>query len=88
MSDYRDANGGSGRSSNILRVYRRAGQPCQQCGTSIERIVGSTGHIFAPLSGIKKVCSRHKTCCRPLLVFSDIKQEYTGQGKNAALKSG
>ena len=49
MSDYRDANGGSGQFQQHLRVYRRAGQPCQQCGTSIERIVvAGRGTHFCP----------------------------------------
>lgn len=36
---YVNVNGESGRNTKNLAVYGRAGQPCQRCGSAIERIV-------------------------------------------------
>ncbi|MDE2841140.1 MAG: formamidopyrimidine-DNA glycosylase, partial [Chloroflexota bacterium] len=36
---YSDAEGKPGRYREYLAVYRRAGEPCLNCGTPIERIV-------------------------------------------------
>jgi len=38
LSDYRDADGQSGRHQQALRVYGREGQPCPRCGRPIVRI--------------------------------------------------
>ena len=38
---YRDAEGRPGHNRENLRVYRRGGEPCVQCGAPIERVVVS-----------------------------------------------
>lgn len=46
---YRDAEGQPGHNRENLRVYHRAGEPCQCCGTPIERtVVGGRGTHFCP----------------------------------------
>ncbi len=46
---YVDVNGQQGTMQDHLQVYRRAGQPCPICGTSIERtVVGGRGTHFCP----------------------------------------
>jgi len=46
---YRDAEGRKGRNQEYLRVFRRRGQPCPYCGSSIERMmVGGRGTYFCP----------------------------------------
>ncbi|MBN2055499.1 bifunctional DNA-formamidopyrimidine glycosylase/DNA-(apurinic or apyrimidinic site) lyase [bacterium] len=39
LQDFRDGRGDPGRYQVRLQVYDRAGQPCQTCGTGIQRIV-------------------------------------------------
>ena len=39
LNDYRDGHGRPGENQHLLRVVRREGRPCPQCGTEIERIV-------------------------------------------------
>jgi formamidopyrimidine-DNA glycosylase len=39
FNDYRDLWGEAGENYNHVRVYQRDGQPCETCGTAIERIV-------------------------------------------------
>lgn len=40
LSDYRDANGESGKNAENLRVYGRGGKAfCEQCGTPLQRVV-------------------------------------------------
>jgi formamidopyrimidine-DNA glycosylase len=39
FNDYRDLWGEAGENYNHVRVYQREGQPCINCGTSIERII-------------------------------------------------
>ncbi len=47
FSDYRDAEGREGGNQEHLRVFRRTGQPCPRCGTTIERtVVGGRGTYF------------------------------------------
>lgn len=38
FSDFRDLSGVNGHYGGMAWVYRRAGQPCRTCGTTIERI--------------------------------------------------
>ena len=46
---YRRVNGDSGGFQESLLVYGRTGEPCRECGTSIERIVlGGRGTHFCP----------------------------------------
>ncbi len=49
ISDYRDAYGNPGKNQLFFKVYRRAGQPCFECGTLIEkkRVAGRGTH-FCP----------------------------------------
>ena len=49
FNDYRDLWGEAGENYNHVRVYQREGQPCERCGTAIERIViaGRSAH-FCP----------------------------------------
>jgi formamidopyrimidine-DNA glycosylase len=49
LRDYVDAEGKSGGFQNLHRVYDRAGKPCRNCKTSIERIVlGGRSTHFCP----------------------------------------
>ncbi|GAB5053176.1 bifunctional DNA-formamidopyrimidine glycosylase/DNA-(apurinic or apyrimidinic site) lyase [Pediococcus ethanolidurans] len=46
---YLDASGHAGSFQNQLHVYQRTGQPCERCGTPIERIkVSQRGTHFCP----------------------------------------
>ncbi len=49
FNDYRDLWGEAGENYNHVRVYQREGQPCERCGTLIERrvIVQRSAH-FCP----------------------------------------
>lgn len=49
LRDYVDADGTSGGFQRLHRVYDRAGDPCRNCGTAIERIVlgGRSTHFCA-----------------------------------------
>lgn len=49
ISDYRDAYGNPGQNQLYFKVYKRAGQPCFNCGTLIEkkRVAGRGTH-FCP----------------------------------------
>jgi formamidopyrimidine-DNA glycosylase len=38
LRDYRTPDGGSGRMQHEFRVYGREGEPCDRCGTPIEKI--------------------------------------------------
>ena len=38
LSTYRTPDGGSGRMQDEFKVYGRAGEPCERCGTPIEKI--------------------------------------------------
>ena len=46
FSDFRDLSGVNGNYGGMAWVYRRAGQPCRQCGTTIERhkLSGRSSH--------------------------------------------
>jgi formamidopyrimidine-DNA glycosylase len=46
FSDFRDLTGTNGNYGGMAWVYRRAGQPCRQCGTAIERsrLAGRSSH--------------------------------------------
>jgi formamidopyrimidine-DNA glycosylase len=49
FSDYRDANGDSGRMQMLVQVFRRTGKPCYVCGSLIERTkVGGRSTHFCP----------------------------------------
>ncbi|MEM6990596.1 MAG: bifunctional DNA-formamidopyrimidine glycosylase/DNA-(apurinic or apyrimidinic site) lyase [Myxococcota bacterium] len=49
LRDYRDGDGRSGRNQHALRVYGRAGEPCQECGEAIRGFVlGGRGGAFCP----------------------------------------
>ena len=38
LRDYRTPGGASGRMQHEFKVYGRAGEPCERCGTPIEKI--------------------------------------------------
>lgn len=46
LSDFRRPDGTPGRYGNQLAVYGRTGQPCNRCGTTIERIVQNGRSTF------------------------------------------
>jgi formamidopyrimidine-DNA glycosylase len=49
LRDYRLPDGGSGGMQNEFKVYGRAGEPCDRCGTPIERIrVAGRGTWYCP----------------------------------------
>lgn len=49
IRDYRNAEGRSGAYARRLRVYGRDGEPCDACGTGIERVVfGNRSAFFCP----------------------------------------
>ena len=49
IRDYRDANGDVGAFQNSFAVYGRAGQTCQQCGQTLEKIrVAGRGTVICP----------------------------------------
>jgi len=49
LRDFRDAHGMEGRFQAQARVYGRAGQPCNVCGTPIRRVVqGQRATFFCP----------------------------------------
>jgi formamidopyrimidine-DNA glycosylase len=47
LRTYRDGQGQTGRNQESLRVFRRTGRPCPQCGTLIQRLVigGRSTHL-------------------------------------------
>jgi formamidopyrimidine-DNA glycosylase len=48
-SDYRDTSGAPGNFQKVLKVYRKEGQKCQQCGTIIRRIkMGQRSAFYCP----------------------------------------
>jgi formamidopyrimidine-DNA glycosylase len=46
ISDYRDGSGEPGGFDRRLRVYDRAGEPCEACGATIKRVVLSNRSAF------------------------------------------
>ncbi|MCH7597297.1 MAG: hypothetical protein IID35_12170, partial [Planctomycetes bacterium] len=49
LMDYRTADGEAGEFQKHHRVYQRAGQPCKNCRTPIERIIaGGRSTFFCP----------------------------------------
>jgi len=46
LRNYRDSYGRQGQNQAHFRAYDRAGQPCQRCGTPIERIVAAQRSTF------------------------------------------
>ncbi|MEO8289820.1 MAG: bifunctional DNA-formamidopyrimidine glycosylase/DNA-(apurinic or apyrimidinic site) lyase [Gaiellaceae bacterium] len=49
LRDYRDPGGARGRMQDEFRVYGRGSEPCERCGTPIEKIrVGGRGTWFCP----------------------------------------
>lgn len=46
ISDFRRVDDKTGEFQNFLQVYDRTGQPCRQCGTSIERLVQQQRSTF------------------------------------------
>jgi formamidopyrimidine-DNA glycosylase len=49
LRDYRGPRGESGRMQREFRVYGRDGEPCERCGTPIEKIrAGGRGTWFCP----------------------------------------
>jgi formamidopyrimidine-DNA glycosylase len=49
LTTYALPNGASGRMQNEFRAYGRAGEPCERCGTPLERIlVAGRGTTFCP----------------------------------------
>ncbi|MDQ2621892.1 MAG: bifunctional DNA-formamidopyrimidine glycosylase/DNA-(apurinic or apyrimidinic site) lyase [Actinomycetota bacterium] len=54
IDDYRDAKGERGAMQNEFLVHRRAGEPCPECETPIERIVvGGRSTYFCPACQVK-----------------------------------
>ncbi|MCC7293449.1 MAG: bifunctional DNA-formamidopyrimidine glycosylase/DNA-(apurinic or apyrimidinic site) lyase [Phycisphaerales bacterium] len=47
LLDYRRADGESGGFQRLFRVFRRTGQPCPRCGTTIKRLIigGRSSHV-------------------------------------------
>lgn len=55
MDTYRRTDGEKGEYEAHRKVYRRNGQPCPRCGTTIKRItVGGRGTYFCPKEQIEK----------------------------------
>jgi formamidopyrimidine-DNA glycosylase len=49
LRDYRTPDGGSGRMQHEFKVYGRAGEPCERCGTPIEKTrAGGRGTWYCP----------------------------------------
>lgn len=49
IQDYVDATGQEGSHQHFLRVHNRAGKPCQECGTTIQKVkLGGRGTYFCP----------------------------------------
>ena len=49
LRDYRTPDGGSGRMQHEFKVYGREGEPCERCGTPIEKIrAAGRGTWFCP----------------------------------------
>jgi formamidopyrimidine-DNA glycosylase len=49
LRDYRDPNGNAGGMQHEFKVYGRAGEPCERCGTPIEKIrAGGRGTWYCP----------------------------------------
>jgi formamidopyrimidine-DNA glycosylase len=49
LRDYRDPSGARGRMQDEFRVYGRAGEPCDRCGTPIEKTrAGGRGTWYCP----------------------------------------
>jgi formamidopyrimidine-DNA glycosylase len=49
LRDYRQPDGSSGRMQHEFKVYGRGGQPCDRCGTLIDKIrVGGRGTWYCP----------------------------------------
>jgi len=49
LRDYRQPDGSRGRMQHEFKVYGRGGQPCDRCGTPIEKIrVGGRGTWYCP----------------------------------------
>jgi formamidopyrimidine-DNA glycosylase len=49
LRDYAKPDGGAGRMQHEFKVYGRAGEPCDRCGTPIEKTrVGGRGTWFCP----------------------------------------
>jgi formamidopyrimidine-DNA glycosylase len=49
LRDYRLPNGESGAMQHEFKVYRRAGEPCERCGTPIDKIrVAGRGTWYCP----------------------------------------
>lgn len=49
LSAYRRPDGSPGEHQELLQVFRRAGEPCPQCGTPVVRaVVGGRGTYFCP----------------------------------------
>jgi formamidopyrimidine-DNA glycosylase len=49
LRDYRQPDGASGSMQDEFKVYGRLGEPCERCGTPIDRIVvGGRGTWYCP----------------------------------------
>ena len=49
LRDYRLPDGGTGGAQHEFKVYGRGGEPCDRCGTPIEKIrVAGRGHWYCP----------------------------------------
>jgi formamidopyrimidine-DNA glycosylase len=49
LRDYRQPDGASGSMQDEFKAYGRLGEPCERCGTPIDRIVvGGRGTWYCP----------------------------------------
>ena len=56
LRDYFDANGNPGGFAKLHAVYARAGQPCRQCHTPVERLVlGGRSTHFCPACQSRRI---------------------------------
>jgi formamidopyrimidine-DNA glycosylase len=59
LSNYAQPNGEPGRMQHEFKVYGRAGEPCDRCGTPIERIVvGGRGTSYCPRCPVSPYAAR------------------------------
>jgi formamidopyrimidine-DNA glycosylase len=66
LRDYRLPDGGSGEMQHEFKVYGRAGEPCERCGTPIDKIrVAGRGTWYCPSCQRQKVAYAARRPSRP-----------------------
>jgi formamidopyrimidine-DNA glycosylase len=66
LSDYRQPNGAPGGMQDEFKVYGRAGEPCDRCGTPIERIVvAGRGTSYCPSCQVSPYAEPSTASSRP-----------------------